>query len=291
MPRIKSGVLFSDSEFLPVAKKLSNGLKLPLKQLNIKRFKNGEIDVNVNNEIKNKTVILIKSLFPDPNTKLMQLFLINDALKQNGAKNIINIIPFIPYLRQDRFFSHEPISSKLIAKSIKLSGANKIITVEFHSKANKKHFKNTLEIPGDDIFFHHLKNKNLKNTVLLAPDLGALPRVAKLARKLNLPSAACIKKKKSKRVAKVTLHKQIKIRGKKILIYDDMVDTGGTIYNTIQCLKKQKPKSVTVLTTHAVISNPSIAKKLDIITTNTIPRRIAGTKVIDISSHLIKALK
>jgi len=284
MPRI----ILSDSEFMPTAIKVGKLLNLPVSKIGINHFKNRETRVILSTDVKKQTVILFKALYPEPNDKLFELFLVNDALKQNGARKIINVLPFIPYLRQDRFFANEPVSSKLLSRLLKVSGVKKVITIDLHSKANKKHFR-PIEISSGDIFADHLEGK--KNSVLVAPDHGAKAKVSKLAKRLGMPCVTCTKNRvEAGKVDSITFDKEIELEGKNVFIYDDMVDTGGTLYRMTELLKPYKPKSITILTTHAIISNPAIAKKLKIITANTIPRKIPNTKVLDIAPYIAREL-
>jgi len=241
-------------------------------------FRNQESHSCVNTDVNNKTVVLVtriqkynqKSL----NDCLVETCIINGSIKEAGAKHIINIIPYFPYLRQDRIQkSGECLSSKTIIKMLEVSGADKFITVDIHSHRVLPFFsKKLIALEAYPIFANYIKkNLSCKEIVIIAPDKGAVDISKKLAKVVNANVAAINKERQL--TGEVVLHGiEGNIKGKNCILYDDIIDGGSTVVNGVNLIRKYEPKSITVFCTHAILSVPENLENLNI--------RIIGTDAV-----------
>ncbi len=286
------------------AKQLSRQIckktKLRLGLFKAKRFSDGEIYLQIKNEVKGQKVFILGSTCQDKN--ILEFLILINALKENGAKKITAIFPYFSYSRQDKKDRlGAPITAKLMANLFKQAGVNQFITVDIHSQRDKDYLKPKLiNLDPLPIFANYIKkNISLKNTIIVAPDNGARNRAFKLAKLLDpLPVLVMQKIRPQQNMAKILKFKK-NIIGKNVIITDDMIDTAGTICAACHELKEHKVKDIYIFTTHGILSGPAIerikkAPIKQVVLTDTYPipkeKRIKKIKILPIAPLLIKEL-
>ena len=272
---------------------IARQLKLKLINSNIKRFADGEVYVEINENIRGNSIFVVQSTSNPANDNLMELLICIDALRRSSAKNITAVIPYFGYARQDRkVVPRTAISAKLVSNLITNAGANRILSVDLHAGQIQGFF----DIPVDNlfstpIFAKHIKRKlRINNLICVAPDVGGVERARSLGRRINV-SIAIIDKRRPAPGKSEVMNIVGNIKNKNCIIVDDIIDTGGTIVNAAKALKDKDAKDIYVYITHAVLSGQAVEKieKSQIkklITTDTIDnsKKIRGSKKIEIIS-------
>ena len=254
--------ILSGTSNLSLSKSIARQLKLKLVNTNIKSFADGEVYVEINENIRGNSVFVIQSTSTPANDNLMELLLCIDALRRSSAKNITAVIPYFGYARQDRkVVPRTSISAKLVSNLITNAGASRIVTVYLHSGQIQGFF----DIPVDNLFttplFTRYIKKNLKNKNLIcvSPDVGGVQRTRGLATKINV-DLAIIDKRRLQPGKSQVMRIIGNVQNKECIIVDDIIDSGGTIVNAVDALIREGAKSVYVFVTHAVLSGESINK-------------------------------
>ena len=254
--------ILSGTSNLSLSRSIARQLKLKLVNTNIKKFADGEVYVEINENIRGNSVFVIQSTSTPANDNLMELLLCIDALRRSSAKNITAVIPYFGYARQDRkVVPRTSISAKLVSNLITNAGASRIVTVDLHSGQIQGFF----DIPVDNLFttplFTRYIKKNLKNKNLIcvSPDVGGVQRTRGLATKINV-DLAIIDKRRSQPGKSQVMRIIGNVQNKECIIVDDIIDSGGTIVNAVDALIKEGAKSVYVFVTHAVLSGEAINK-------------------------------
>ena len=254
--------ILSGTSNLSLSENIARQLKLKLVNTNIKSFADGEVYVEINENIRGNSVFVIQSTSTPANDNLMELLLCIDALRRSSAKNITAVIPYFGYARQDRkVVPRTSISAKLVSNLITNAGASRIVTVDLHSGQIQGFF----DIPVDNLFttplFTRYIKKNLKNKNLIcvSPDVGGVQRTRGLATKINV-DLAIIDKRRLQPGKSQVMRIIGNVQNKECIIVDDIIDSGGTIVNAVDALIKEGAKSVYVFVTHAVLSGEAINK-------------------------------
>lgn len=285
-----------------LANEISKILKIPLTPIEDKYFANGEIYVRVKEKVRGNDIFIIQSLAYPANDRLMELLILVDALKRSSVGRINLICPQLCYSRQDRkATSREPITAKLVANLITAAGADRLITVDLHAEQIVGFY----DIPVDHflaypLFAKYLKaHKLLKNAVIVSPDIGGVKRANKLADLLGLPLAIIDKIRKAHNVSEVT-HVVGEVDGKRCIMLDDIIDTGGSICTAAEALVKYGATEVIVCATHGLFSGDA-KEKFDsscvdkILLTNSVPidpdRLPKNAIVISMGSLLAKVIR
>tara|TARA_B100001057_G_scaffold27315_1_gene25106 strand:- start:663 stop:1595 length:933 start_codon:yes stop_codon:yes gene_type:complete len=286
-----------------LSKEISKLLKLKLVNTNIKRFSDGEIYIEINENIRGNSVFVIQSTSNPANDNLMELLLCIDALRRSSAKNITAVIPYYGYARQDRkVVPRTSISAKVVANLITNAGASRVVTVDLHAGQIQGFF----DMPVDNLFttplFARYIKKKLKNKKLIcvSPDVGGVQRTRGLATKIKA-DLAIIDKRRPKPGKSQVMNIIGNVKGKTCIIVDDIIDSGGTIVNAVDALKKSGAIDVYVFITHAVLSGDaankirkSKIKKLVITDTIDNTQKIKNNnkiEVLSISSLMAEAIK
>ena len=245
-----------------LSKEISKKLKSKLINTKIKRFADGEIYIEINENIRGNSVFVIQSTSNPANDNIMELLLCIDALRRSSAKNITAVIPYFGYARQDRKVApRTSISAKVVSNLITNAGANRIVTVDLHAGQIQGFF----DIPVDNLFTTPLfaryikkKFKN-KNLVCVSPDVGGVQRTRGLATKIKA-DLAIIDKRRPEPGKSQVMNIIGEVKGKNCIIVDDIIDSGGTIVNAVEALKKAGAIDVYVFITHAVLSGEAAQK-------------------------------
>jgi len=245
-----------------LSNKISKYLKNKLVNSSIKKFSDGEIYIEINENIRGNSIFIIQSVSYPANDNLMELLLCIDALKRSSAKNITAVIPYFGYARQDRkVVPRTSISAKLVSNLITNAGADRIVTVDLHAGQIQGFF----DIPVDNLFStpifsrHIKKNINKKNLICVAPDVGGVERARSLGKMLNIGLAIIDKRRPTPGKSQV-MNVIGNVKGKTCLIVDDIIDSGGTIINAAKALKERGAKEVHVYVTHGVLSGEAVEK-------------------------------
>lgn len=294
--------LIAGTSHLALAEEVSKILKVPLTPIDDKCFADGEIYVRIKEKVRGNDVFLIQSLCAPANDRLMELLIMIDALKRSSAGRINLICPYMAYSRQDRkAASREPITAKLVANLITKAGADRLVTVDLHAEQIQGFYDIPVDhFVGYPLIAKYLKKKGmLRNAVIVSPDIGGVKRANKLSDLFGLKIAIIDKIRKAHNIAEVA-HVVGEVEGKRAIIVDDMIDTGGSICAAAEVLKKFGAKEVIVCATHGLLSG-SAKEKFDsscvdkLILTDTLP--IAPEKIsekmeiISVAPLLAKVIK
>lgn len=251
--------LFSGNANRPLAEKIAEYLSIPLGDCEISRFSDGEISVKYNENIRGADVFIVQPTSP-PCDNLMELLLMIDAAKRASAKRITAVIPYFGYARQDR--KDQPrvaLSAKLVANLISVAGTDRVLTMDLHSASIQGFF----DIPFDHlysaiIFIDYLKRQSLKNPVVVAPDVGSTKRARAYANRLNTDLAIVDKKRTGPNaVEAVSLIGSVENRD--VILFDDIVDTGATLCNAAELLKRSGAKTIIAACTHPLLSGKAVS--------------------------------
>ena len=286
-----------------LSKSISKHLKLKLVNTNIKNFADGEIYVEINENIRGNSVFVVQSTATPANDNLMELLLCIDALRRSSAKNITAVIPYFGYARQDRkVVPRTSISAKLVSNLITNAGAHRVVTVDLHAGQIQGFF----DMPVDNLFttpiFKRYIRKNIKskNLICVSPDAGGIERTRGLATKIDADLAIIDKRRPEPGKSKV-MNIIGNVQGKDCIIVDDIIDSGGTIVNAAEALIKKGAKNVHVFVTHAVLSGDAVnkiqkSKIKKLIITDTIDnskkiRKAGKIEVLSIAQLMAEAIK
>jgi ribose-phosphate pyrophosphokinase len=276
-------VLFTGNANPVLAQEIVTQLGAELGKAKVGRFSDGEVDIEVQQNVRARDVFVVQSTCAPTNENLMELLIMVDALKRASARRITAVIPYFGYARQDRRprSTRVPISAKVVANLLETVGVERVLTMDLHADQIQGFF----DIPVDNIYaspvlLTDLKAKNYSDLVVVSPDVGGVVRARALAKQLGCDLAIIDKRRPKANVSEV-MHVIGEIDGRNCVIMDDMIDTAGTLVKAAEVLKDRGAKHVYAYCTHAVFSGPAIERiknsHLDeVVITNTIPLSDAG---------------
>ena len=286
-----------------LSNKISKNLKNKLVNTSIRKFADGEIYIEINENIRGNSIFIIQSVSSPANDNLMELLLCIDALKRSSAKNITTVIPYFGYARQDRkVVPRTSISAKLVSNLLTNAGADRVVTVDLHAGQIQGFF----DIPVDNlfatpIFAKHIKRKIKSNNIIcVAPDVGGVERARALGKKLDVGLAIVDKRRPSPGKSQV-MNVIGNVKNKICILTDDIIDSGGTIVNAADALLKRGAKEVHVYATHGVFSGDAVkkiknSKIKNLVITDSIDssdklKKVRNIEVLSISILLAEAIK
>jgi ribose-phosphate pyrophosphokinase len=292
-------LLMSGSANRPLAEEVANHLGQPLCQLTLRRFADGEIFVKIDENVRGRDVFIIQPTNP-PAENMLELLLLIDAARRASAARVTAVIPYFGYARQDR--KDQPrvaISAKLMANMITRAGADRVLAMDFHQHQLQGFF----DLPVDHlyaapVFTSHYRQKDLRNLVVVAADVGGAKMARGFANRLDASLAIIDKRRPSANIAEV-VNVVGNVEGRDCLIPDDMIDTGGTMSEAAHALKRLGARDIYCCGTHALLSGPAIdrlsaAPVKEVAVSNTIPlpeeRTFDRLKVLSIAGLLSKAI-
>ena len=295
--------LLSGNSNKTLSLKISKFLKNKLVNSSIKNFSDGEIYVEIHENIRGNSIFIIQSISSPANDNLMELLLCIDALKRSSAKNITAVIPYFGYARQDRkVVPRTSISAKMVSNLITKAGADRVVTLDLHSGQIQGFF----DIPVDNlfatpIFARHIKKKiKTNNLICVAPDVGGTARARALGKMLNIGLAIVDKRRPAPGKSQV-MNVIGDVNNKTCIIVDDIIDSGGTIVNAAKILKEKGAKDVHVYTSHGVLSGGAIdkiknSKIKNLVITDTIDnskkvQKVKNIEILSISNLVGEAIK
>lgn len=280
--------VFSGTNTRYLAEKICNSLGCELGNMKIQHFADGEFGVSFEESIRGKHVFLVQSTFPNSDN-LMELLLMIDAAKRASAKSIIAVVPYFGWARQDR--KDQPrvaIGAKLIADLLSVAGIDRLITMDLHADQIQGFFNVPVDhLYASTVFAPYIESLKLKNLVIASPDVGGSKRANTYAKYFGVPMVLCHKSRaKANEIESMVVIGDVK--GKNVILTDDMVDTAGTITKAADLMIQQGALSVRAITSHAVMSDPATervenSKLEEIIFTDSIPYKKACSKVHVIS--------
>ncbi len=270
-------VIFSGNSNLSLAKKICDYLNLPLGKAKVKTFSDGEIQIEINENVRAKDVFIIQSTCSPVNDNLVELLLMIDAFKRSSVRRINAVIPYYGYARQDKKVAPRvPISAKVVADLLTVSGADRVITMDLHAGQIQGFF----DIPVDNLFatpvaIDYIKKNFPKDIVVVSPDAGGAERARAFAKRLRADLAIIDKRRNAPNEARA-MAVVGDVKGKVAIIFDDMVDTAGTLTEAATALINKGAKEAHAFCSHPVLSGPSIKRVQDsdlksLIVSDTIP--------------------
>ncbi|MFH0811563.1 MAG: ribose-phosphate pyrophosphokinase [Pseudomonadota bacterium] len=295
--------IFSGNSNIPLAEEVCENLHIPLGKAIVKRFSDGEISVDIGENVRGMDVFIFQSTSTCANNHLMEMLIMLDALKRASAARITAVIPYYGYGRQDRKVSPRvPITAKLVADLITVAGANRVLTMELHAGQIQGFF----DIPVDHLYstpvlYQYVKESLLNELVVVSPDPGGVERARSFAKRLNAGLAIIDKRRPTPNVSEV-MNVIGEVKDKRAIIFDDMVDTGGTLVQAAEAIEKNGAKEIYACCTHPVLSgnaldriNGSVIK--EIIVANTISlsdekkKKCNKIKVLSVAGLLSEAVR
>ena len=271
-------VLFTGNANPALAQEMAKSLGVEIGKATVGRFSDGEVTVEVHQNVRARDVFVVQSTCAPTNENLMELLIMVDALKRASARRITAVIPYYGYARQDRRprSMRVPISAKVVANLLETVGVERVLTMDLHADQIQGFF----DIPVDNIYaspvlLTDLKSKAYPDLVVVSPDVGGVVRARALAKQLGSELAIIDKRRPKANVSEV-MHVIGEIEGRNCVIMDDMIDTAGTLVKAAEVLKERGAKRVFAYCTHPILSGPAVDRiarsQLDeVVITNTIP--------------------
>ena len=294
-------VVFSGNANKKLAEKICKAMNVKLGKALVSRFSDGEVRVKIEENVRGKDVFLIQSTCPPVNENLVELLVMLDALRRASAYRITAVIPYFAYARQDRKDQPRvPITAKLVANILDGAGANRILTLDLHAGQIQGFF----DIPLDhlyaiNVFQDYFAKKNIKDLVIVAPDVGAVKMARAYAKRFGA-GLAIVDKRRSSPDATEVMHILGEVKDKNVILIDDMISTGSSLVEASRALKKTGAKKIYAAITHGVLAANAVAKvdKSDIDTlvlTDSIPlpkeKKSKKIKVISVAGLFAEAIK
>ncbi|HTA94884.1 MAG TPA: ribose-phosphate pyrophosphokinase [Verrucomicrobiae bacterium] len=282
--------IFSGTANQPLANAICKSIGVELGKCTIKPFPDGETFVKIEENVRGEEVFIVQPTSPPTNHHLMELFIMMDALRRASAAKITAVLPFYGYARQDRKDQPRvPITAKLVANLLVASGANRILAMDLHAQQIQGFF----DIPVDHLYaapvmYDYLKKKKLKDLVVVSPDTGGLKMAHAYSQVLET-GLAIVAKRRTSATHVESLAVIGDIKGKNVLLVDDLTETAGTLTSAAALLKKKGAKQIIACVSHAILGQTGIERlrKSDIdelITTDTVQRpAIDGVKIVTLS--------
>lgn len=277
------------------AKKVAEHLGKELAEVQVSRFSDGEINVNITKSVRGDDIFIIQPTCAPANDNLMELLIIVDAFKRSSAGTINAVIPYFGYARQDRKAAPRvPISAKLVADMLETAGVDRVITIDLHAAQIQGFFSIPVDhLLGSMLFVDYIKSKNLKNPIIASPDIGGVARARSYAEQLGYDLVIVDKKREKANQCEV-MNIIGDVEGKDVIMLDDMVDTAGTLVKAAEILKKRGATSVMACCTHGVLSGPAYERlnsdALDeLVVSDTIPLKQQHSKITVLTASKIMA--
>jgi ribose-phosphate pyrophosphokinase len=269
--------VFSGTSNPALAKEIAKYLQIDLGRCVLDRFSDGEIHFYIDENVRGEDIFIIQSGCADANFHLMELFVMIDAFKRASAGRITAVIPYFAYARQDwKDRPRVPISARLVADLIETAGANRVLAMDLHSPQIQGFFSVPVDnLQAAPVLANHIKTLRLDNLTIVSPDAGGVGRARVFAKRLDAKLAIIDKRRPSPNVAQV-LHVIGEVRNQNVVIFDDMVDTAGTLTLSVGALARKGAQRIFAACTHPVLSGPAMDRietsKLErVFVTNTIP--------------------
>lgn len=276
--------IFSGSSNPVLAQRICEYLKIPLGQAEVSRFSDGEIQVEIGENVRGVNAFIVQSTCPPVNDHLMEMLIMCDALKRASAASINAVIPYYGYARQDRKVApRTPITAKLVADMVEVAGATRVVSMDMHAGQIQGFFNiPTDHLYASPVFLEDIRKKfpDIDNLVVVSPDAGGVERARAYSKRLNT-GLAIIDKRRPRPNSSEVMHLIGDVSGKDAVILDDMVDTAGTLTQGAQALKDRGARRVVAYAVHPVLSGPAVERLTnsaleEVIFTDTVPLQPAA---------------
>lgn len=302
MPDIK---LFAGNAAPELAKRIAERLYTTLGDATVGRFSDGEIQVQINENVRGGDIFIVQSTCAPTNDNLMELIVMVDALRRASAGRITAVIPYFGYARQDRRVrsARVPITAKVVADFLSSVGVDRVLTCDLHAEQIQGFF----DVPVDNVFGSPvliddiLKKSDLVNPIVVSPDIGGVVRARAVAKLLNDTDMAIIDKRRPKANVSQVMHIIGDVTDRDCILVDDMIDTGGTLVKAAEALKERGARRVFAYATHAVFSGTAASNLAnsaldEVVVTDTIPlsdeiKALNKVRVLTLSSMLAEAIR
>jgi ribose-phosphate pyrophosphokinase len=300
MKRTNGIIVFSGTTNPKLASDICKHLKIKPGNALVSEFSEGEIKVQIKDNVRGKDVFVIQPTAPPVNKSIIELLIIIDALKRASARRITAVIPYFGYARQDRKDRPRvPITAKLMANLITEAGANRVLTVDLHAGQIQGFFDINLDhLFAVNVFVEYFKKKKIKKLVSVSPDVGGIKMARAYAKRMNAGLAIVDKRRRSDTDAEV-MHILGDVEGKNVVIVDDIVATAGSLREAVCALRKQGAKQIYAAITHPLLCGPAKERLTNIglkelVVTDTIPiskgKNFTGIKVLSVAPLLAEAI-
>ncbi|MBN1794973.1 MAG: ribose-phosphate pyrophosphokinase [Candidatus Omnitrophica bacterium] len=294
--------VFTGNAHPALAQEICDHLDVPLSRARVGRFSEGEISVKIEENVRGKDVFVVQPTCPPPNEHLMELLIMLDALRRASARRITAVVPYFGYARQDRKDQPRvPITAKLVANLITVAGANRVLTIDLHAGQLQGFFDLPLDnLYAINVFVDHVMEMNIDDLAVVSPDVGGIKMARAYAKRFGAALAIVDKRRLSPDSTEV-MNIMGDVKGKNVLIIDDIIATAGSICEASVALKAAGARDIFAAITHPVLSGPALERleKAPIKTlfvTNTIPlddrkKRCSKIEMITIASLLAEAIQ
>ena len=253
--------IFTGNSHPALAEEIANIMGKPLGKAAVNKFSDGEISVSLWETVRGIDTYIVQPTCNPTNDSLMELLIMIDAMKRASAGRINAVIPYYGYARQDRKAkARDPITAKLVADLLQSAGADRVVTMDLHAAQIQGYFDIPVDhLLGMPILVKYFKEKNLQDLVVVSPDHGSVTRARNLAQPLDVPIAIVDKRRPNAKVSEI-MNVIGDVKGKNVILVDDMVDTAGTITNAANAMKDMGAVDVYACATHPVLSGPAIER-------------------------------
>lgn len=282
--------IFSGNANRPLAQRIADYVGVRLGDATVSSFPDQETFVKINENVRGKDIFIVQPTSPPANEHLMELLIMIDACRRASAQRITAVVPFFGYARQDRKDQPRvPITAKLVANLITAAGANRLLTMDLHAQQIMGFF----DIPVDHLYaapvmYRYFSKKNLKNLTVVSPDVGGTKMVSAYANMFHAPLAIVMKKRKS--ATEVEMMNVVgDVKGRDVLLVDDLTETAGTLTRAADILKAKGAKKVYAAVSHAVLGPQGLdrlkkSKIEELVTTDTVPHsKVSGFKITELT--------
>ncbi len=294
--------IFCGSANPALAEEVAEYLDLPLGEMETFRFADGEVSVRLAESVRGQDVFVIQPTAPPVNEHLIELLVILDALRRASAERITAVMPYFGYARQDRKTRpREPITAKLVANLLVAAGANRIMTVDLHAGQTWGFFDIPLDhLPSRLLVGGYFRDKGLRNTIVVSPDIGGVGRAREFAAEMGTPIAIIDKRRDRPNQVKEITHVIGKVYRRTAILVDDIIDTGGTLTMAASALVSRGVEGVYAYCAHAILSGPAVSRLADspireLVVTNSVAvseaKRIDKVRVVSIAPMLAEAIR
>ncbi|MDB6062600.1 MAG: ribose-phosphate pyrophosphokinae [Verrucomicrobiaceae bacterium] len=297
-------MVFSGNANPELARKVVERLHIPLGDATVSCFSDGEIMVEINENVRGADIFVLQSTCAPTNDNLMELVFMVDALRRSSAGRITAVVPYFGYSRQDRRVrsARVPISARVAADMITSVGVDRVLTVDLHAEQIQGFFDVPVDnVYGSPVLLDDIERQHYENLMVVSPDIGGVVRARAVAKQLDDADLAIIDKRRPAANVAQVMHIIGEVKDRTCILVDDMVDTAGTLCKAAQALKEHGAKRVVAYCTHAVLSGNAISNivesELDeLIVTNTIPlteaaRACSRIRQLDIANLLAEAMR
>ncbi|UAJ65253.1 ribose-phosphate pyrophosphokinase [Candidatus Schneideria nysicola] len=296
--------LFAGNASIKLAKDIAQRLYTNLSKASVSRFSDGEVSVQINENVRGGDIFIIQSTCAPTNDNLMELIVMIDALRRASAGRITAVMPYFGYARQDRRVrsARVPITAKVVADFLSRVGVDRILTVDLHAEQIQGFF----DVPVDNVFsspilLDDMLNQNLNNPIIVSPDIGGVVRARAIAKRLNETDMAIIDKRRPRINTTEVMHVIGDVANRDCILVDDMIDTGETLCKAAEALKNSDAKRVFAYATHPIFSgkaHENIKNSMidEVIVCDTIPLNIAiqvlpNVRTLTLSGMLAEAIR